>query len=365
MNKKIFGIIFPLFFILMATRSIEQIKWVSYSAPFFLLYFLLIGYKDLKNKELWIPLLIIASFSLWAMITSFWSPYPRETFVRSFVFLVSSGGIITAGFYWAKNFSKNELGFLIPLNILLLIASVFSLMAQLPADYWAGYGFGLKSFWAHQNTLASLIIFTIPGIFFLPLKDKKIRIIVALILFALNVYILILTHSRTSLAVLFISVFLFPILTKRYTLLGVVIIIFAFISVFYFGNKGFHSAFHNYLFKTETSLLDRKKSTISETYQAAGHGGWKGLGFGVSDTTVVEKSQLNLIYHFEGPRLVREKTVSIYALIERNRLGWTDPVSFFCRLFALFSCFDLFEKNRMGICFDGMCVGWYVCACSV
>ena len=247
-------------------------------------------------------------------------------FCKKFCFLVSSWGIIAAGFYWAKNFSENEFGFLIPLNILLIIASLFSLMTQLPADYWAGYGFGLKSFWAHQNTLASLTIFTIPGIFFLPLKDKKIRIIVTLILFGLNVYILILTHSRTSLAVLLLSVLLFPMLTKRFKLLGVVILIFACITAFYFGNKDFRGTFHSYLFKTETSLLDRKKSTISETYQAAEHGGWKGLGFGVSDTTVVEKSQLNLIYHFEGARLVREKTVSIYALIEET--GWVGLILF-------------------------------------
>jgi cell division protein FtsW (lipid II flippase) len=375
MNKKIFGIIFSLFFILTATRSIEQIKWVSYSAPIFLLYFILIGYKDLKNKELWFPLLIIASFSLWAMITSFWSPYPRETFVRSFVFIVSSWGIIMAGFYWMKNFSKNEFGFLIPVNILLLMASVFSLMTKIPNDYWAGYGFGLKSFWGHQNTLASLIIFTIPGIFFLPLKDKKIRIIVASILFALNVYILILTHSRTSLAVLLLSVFLFPMLTKRFTLLGVVILIFGCITAFYFGNKDFRDVFHNYLFKTETSLLDRKKSTISETCQAAGHGGWKGLGFGVSDTTVVEKSQLNLIYHFEGARLVREKTVSIYALIEET--GWVGLILFLFFVGYLFYLTILtYLKTKdwasalmicvlLGMCLHAQFEGWWLGVGSV
>ena len=318
LNKKIFGITFSLFFILAATRSIDQIKWLSYSAPAFYLYFLIVGYKELKSKELWFSLLLIAFFGFWAMITALWSPYPRETFIRSFVFIVSSWGLIMAGFYWVKNFSKNEFGFLIPINILLLLASLFSLITKIPNDYWAGYGYGLKSFWAHQNTLGSLIIFTIPGLFFLPLKDKKIRIVVTLILFALNVYILILTHSRTSLAVLLLSVFLFPLLTKRFTLFGVVILIFACITAFYFGNKDFRSTFHNYLFKTEISLLDRKQSTILATYEAARHGGWKGLGYGVSDTTI--SKDIHYSYHFEGPRLVREKTVSIYALVEET--GW-------------------------------------------
>ena len=369
LNKKIFGITFSLFFILAATRSIDQIKWLSYSAPAFYLFFLIVGYKELKSKELWFSLLLIAFFGFWAMITALWSPYPRETFVRSFVFIVSSWGLIMAGFYWVKNFSKNEFGFLIPINILLLLASLFSLITKIPNDYWAGYGYGLKSFWAHQNTFASLIIFTIPGIFFLPFKDKRIRLLVTIVLSFLNVYILILTHSRTSLAVLFISVFLFPMLTKRFTLLGVVIIIFACITAFYFGNKDFRSISHNYLFKTETSLLDRKKSTISETYQAAGHGGWKGLGFGVSDTTVVEKSQLNLIYHFEGVRLVREKTVSIYALIEET--GWVGLTLFLLFVGYLFYLTILtYLKTKgwtsalmicvlLGMCLHAQLEGWW------
>src|ERR1035437_161535 len=320
LNKKIFGITFSLFFILAATRSIDQIKWLSYSAPAFYLYFLIVGYKELKSKELWFSLLLIAFFGFWAMITALWSPYPRETFVRSFVFIVSSWGLIMAGFYWVKNFSKNEFGFLIPINILLLLASLFSLITKIPNDYWAGYGFGLKSFWAHQNTLGSLIIFTIPGIFILPLKDKKIRIMVTLILFALNVYILILTHSRTSLAILLLSFFLFTILTKHFKLLGAVILIFTFITAFYFGNKDFHSIINNYLFKTEISLLDRKKSTILATYEAVGHGGWKGLGYNVSDTNVISDPRLRMSFYYKGVRLMREKTVSIYALIEET--GW-------------------------------------------
>jgi O-antigen ligase len=375
MNKKIFGIIFPLFFILAATRSIEQIKWLSYSAPAFYLYFILAGFKELKSKELKVSLLIAASFGLWAMVTALWSPYLRESFIRSIVFIVSSWGLIIGGFCWVRYFNKKEFGFLILLNIILLMVSVFSLMTKIPYDYWAGYGYGLKSFWGHQNTLASLIIFTIPGIFFLPLKGRRIRIIVTSILSLLNVYILTLTHSRTSLAVLFLSVLLFTLLSRRFKVFGIVILIFTCVTTFYFANKDFHSTLNNYLFKTEVSLLDRKMPVISATYEAAGHGGWKGLGYGVSDNTVISNLQVNIHYHFVGTRLVREKGVSILALVEET--GWVGLFLFLFFVGYLFYLSILTYWKTMdwtsalmicvllGMCLHAQLEGWWLGVGSV
>jgi hypothetical protein len=332
MNKKIFLIAFPLFFILATTRSIENIKWVSYSAPVFYLLFMLYSIRELKSKELKLSLLLVTTFGLWAMATSLWSTYPRESCIRSIVFIVSSSGLIMGGFCWIKYFREQEFGFLIPVNILLLIASLFSLMTKIPNDYWAGYGFGLKSFWGHQNTLASLIIFTIPGIFLLPLKNKKIAIIISLILILTNVYILFLTHSRTALIILILCAFLFTLLSKRFKIFGIIILIFMVVTIAYIANKNVQSQLNNYLFKTEVSLLDRKKPIISASYDAAAIGGWKGLGFGVSDNTVISNLQVNVHYHFEGVRLVREKSVSIYALIEET--GWIGLI-----LFLFFVCY--------------------------
>ena len=370
MNKKIFGIMFPLFFILAATRSIEQVKWISYSAPAFFLYFLFIGFKEYKRRELKISLIMIALFGLWAMATLLWSPYPKETFIRSFVFILSSWGLLLAGYYWTKLFSKNELGFLTPLNILLLIVSVFSLMTKIPYDYWAGYGFGLKSFWGHQNTLGSLIIFTIPGIFILPLNNKKIRLITIVILSCINVYILVLTHSRTSLVVLLISVILYIILTLRFKVLLIIILSIAGVTTFYFVNKDFHSILNNYLFKTEVSILDRKKPIISSSYEAASHGGWKGMGFGISDSTVEKNLQYNIHYHYEGVRLVREKGVSVFALVEET--GWVGLILFLSFVGYLFYlsilayCKTMDWTSALMICvLLGMCLhaqleGWWL-----
>ena len=303
-----------------ATRSIEQIKWISYSAPIFYLYFLIEGRKELKNKELQISLFLVVAFGFWALCTSLWSTYPSYSFLRSIVFIVSSVSLIVGGFSWAKYFKGNEFGFLTPLNIILLIISLFSLMTKIPNDYWAGYGYGLKSFWGHQNTLASIVIFSIPGIFIIPMRKKKYVNIISILLLITNLYILLQTHSRTSLVVFIISGLLLLVLLKRYKILVSFILIFATISVLYLVNTNIQTRIKNYLFKTEVSLLDRKKPIISASYYAAGIGGWKGLGFGVSDNTVLENLQINLTYHFEGVRLVREKGVSVYALIEET--GW-------------------------------------------
>ncbi|MDR3610710.1 MAG: hypothetical protein P4L27_09115 [Ignavibacteriaceae bacterium] len=326
MNKKIALIAFPLFFILAATRSIENIKWISYSAPLFYLFFIFDGLKDLKNKELRLSLLLITTFGLWAMVTSCWSTYPRESYIRSLVFMVSSSSLILGGYCWVKYFREKEFGFLIPLNILLLLVSLFSLMTKIPFDYWAGYGYGLKSFWGHQNILASLIIFSLPGIFMLPVKDKKINILITSFLLILNIYILILTHSRTSLAVIILSAFLFALLSKRIKIFAIIMLIFLTLIITYMVNNNFQSHIKNYLFKTEISLLDRKMPVISASYEAAVIGGWKGLGFGVSDNTVLSNLLFNVHYHFEGVRLVREKAVSIYALIEET--GWIGLILF-------------------------------------
>jgi hypothetical protein len=320
MNKKIFSTIFPLFFVLAATRSIEQVKWLSYSAPLFYSFFLFFGFKELKNRELRYSLILAGIFGLWAMSTSLWSTYPRESLIRSIVFIVSSWSLIIGGFCWVKFFTANDFGFLLPLNISLLLASLLSLMFKIPADYWSGYGYGLKSFWGHQNILASMIVFTIPGILFLPLKNKRNKVLITAILLCLNIYILLMTHSRTSLAVLLICILVFILLSKYYKILGILILITIVTAIFYYGNKDFQSKLNSYLFKTEVSILDRKKPIITATYDAAGIGGWKGLGFGVSDNTVISNLQVNIHYHFEGVRLVREKGVSVLALIEET--GW-------------------------------------------
>jgi hypothetical protein len=375
MSKKLFGIIFPLFFILAATRGMEHLIWISYLAPVFYIFFLIVGFREFKSKELKVSLLIFSSFGLWALCSALWSQYPLGSLVKGIVFLISSWSLIIGGYCWVKIYSNKEFGFLTLLNVFLLITSIFSLVTKLPNDYWAGYGFGLKSYWAHQNVLASLIIFTIPGIFFLPFKNKRIRNIATLFLLILNVYVLILTHSRTSLVILIFSILLFTLLSKRFKILSTLILILTCIALTYSFNMNFHSKLDNYFFKTEVSLLDRKLPVFSATHEAAGHGGWKGLGYGVSDSTVEKNLLLNVHYHYEGVKLIREKGISIFALIEET--GWVGLTLFLLSLGYLFYLIILnYSKNMdsisalmicvlFGMCLHAQFEGWWLGVGSV
>jgi cell division protein FtsW (lipid II flippase) len=334
-NKKLFMWMFVLFILAAASRSVELISFVYYSVPLFYLFFLITGYKEvINNRELRFAIALASLFGVWAMLTSFWSWYPKVSFARSSVFIVSSWGVITAGFLWSKYFNKNILAYLIPLNILNLIISFFSLMTKIPHDYWAGYGYGLKSFWAHQNTLACVIIFTLPGIFYLPIKDKRFKIAAVSVLFLLNVYILALTHSRTCLVLLILMVIMFAVLTLQYKLTGGVIVALLCVGILYYVNKDFRDKTYNYIFKTEVSLLDRKKPIFEASYLAAKNGGLTGFGYGVSDNSVLGNLHITEHYHFEGGRLVREKGVSFFALIEET--GWIGLALFILLIGYLF-----------------------------
>ena len=334
-NKILFLWMFVLFTIAAASRNVELIYIVSYSVPLFYLFFIFSGYEEvINNKELRFVIALVSLFGVWAMITSLWSWYPRVSFTRSTVFIISSWSVITAGFLWAKYYNKNILAYLIPLNILNLLISFFSLWTKIPHDYWAGYGYGLKSFWGHQNTLALAIIFTLPGIFYLPVKDKRFKITLVSILFALNVYILILTHSRTCLVLLILSAILFALLTRQYKITGGVVLALLFLGIICFANKNAGDRVYNYIFKTENTLLDRKKPVFEASYMAAENGGFIGLGYGLSDNSVLGNLHVIEHYHIESGRLVREKGVSLFALKEET--GWVGLALFLLFLGTIF-----------------------------
>jgi hypothetical protein len=144
---------------------------------------------------------------------------------------------------------------------------------------------------------------------------------------------------------------------------------------FYLVDKNFRGTLNNYLFKTEVSLLDRKMPVISASYEAAGHGGWKGLGFGVSDSTVLKNLQVNMHYQLQGVRLFREKAVSIFALVEET--GWVGLVLFLFFVGYVFYLSILnYLKNMdwtsalmicvlLGICIHAQFEAWWLGSSSV
>jgi cell division protein FtsW (lipid II flippase) len=163
-------------------------------------------------------------------------------------------------------------------------------------------------------------------------------------------------------------------LSRRFKLFGIVVLIFIAVTTFYYINNDFQSILNNYLFKTEVSILDRKKPIILASYEAAGHGGWKGLGYGVSDNTVISNLQVNMHYQFKGVRLVREKAVSIFALVEET--GWVGLILFILFVgYLLYLSILTYWKNMdlasslmicvlLGMCLHAQFEGWWLAAGS-
>ena len=67
----------------------------------------------------------------------------------------------------------------------------------------------------------------------------------------------------------------------------------------------------DYVFKTESTIGDRRSTQINATISAAIHGGLNGLGYGISDPENVINKDI-----VEGKRYYREKMISVLALIE-------------------------------------------------
>jgi O-antigen ligase len=278
-------------------------------------------YKDTTLRNL---LLLITVFGFWSALTFLWSGYPAITLSRSFYFIFISSGAILAGYLW-NNRNFTPLSFLIPANIILIALSLFSLITGIPADSWTGGNAkGFMGFAGHQNTLASALIFTMPGFIYLMLNGRsqtakaapasgKTGSLFFWILLLLNIVILILTYSRASVLALITGILIFLILAeKRIILLYSFIAAAAFIiAILIFSplkeksieiiNKDFPEFYSSRLFMWEPS------------FKAALNGGLTGLGYGISDPDILVPGTGS---YYAGERYVREKGNSVLAIVE-------------------------------------------------
>lgn len=292
-----------------------------------------------KNKNFKLFALLVLLFSFWALLTAIWSYDWQITYPRAINFAFVTIGASAAGYSWFKYFPKSPVGFLLPANIGIIAVSLFSLLFNLPSDAWSGgCGIGFMGFAPHQNTLGMMILFTIPAVLFPvfsflsrrnPVKPDLSRrsltepdisrftffrfftlpSIFYLLLLLLNLYILILTHSRGSILSLFVIIVMFVFLTRKwkssiFTALSMFVLFFTVLLL--------SPAIKEYVFKTESSIGDRRVWHINKTIEAAKHGGLIGLGFGISDPHSIPQGyeQIN------GQRYVREKMIGVLALIE-------------------------------------------------
>jgi O-antigen ligase len=206
--------------------------------------------------------------------------------------------------------------FLLPANIIIISLSFFALITNIPQDSWTGgHGKGFMGFASHQNTLASAIIFTLPGLIMQKPESKKKLDLIFLLLIIINLLILLLTYSRASILALIIGIITFIILSKKWRLLlysfGALAVLFFLIIItpslkqksIELINKDFPEYYSSRLWMWEPS------------YNAALNGGLTGLGYGISDSHILFPGSGS---HYEGERYVREKGNSVLALIEET-----------------------------------------------
>lgn len=322
-GKRSFTILFPLYLIITTFRTIPAISFLSNIAPVIsvLLIFFLYPLVN-KNKFLGQALYFLKLYNLWVIVTCLWSVYPLVSLSRGILQLVISNGAILGACYYGlitaetNNEKRGDiLKYLLPLNLFLIAAGLFSFITHIPSDYWSGYGYGLKGFFGHQNTYASLLVFSFPAVLWKTGKSLK-QNFAWLILVFLNIFLLILTHSRASITVLIIAVVIWAFLILNKKILLSMLAFFSLIIVLFVINPSLRSGFNTYFYKTETNILDRKKPVILGSVDAAKDGKLIGLGFGVSNPRVVLDSRY--FWHYEGSRMVREKSVSVLALIEET-----------------------------------------------
>jgi O-antigen ligase len=317
------------------SRAFPAFTFLYYIVPFLLLGFIMLAFGDiLCNKSLKLFLILNSAFFIWTLITSIWSGYPLITLYRSFYYFLLSTGSVCTGFLLMKLNKERPFGFLLPANILVLFLSCFSLLSNIPEDAWTGgHGKGFMGFTGHQNTLASVILFTLPSVLFSfkskinimfrkDYEQKKIFIpvkwiafLISALLLSLNVLFLMLTYSRAAMLSFLIIIISYFILIYKWKAVLVSVLFVVIGGTLFLFNSQFREASEKLLLKRFPSLFFSREILIKPSYDAALKGGLTGLGYGISDPNIKVPGTGG---YYENGRYVREKGNSILALIEET-----------------------------------------------
>jgi len=309
-----------------ASRAFQFTGKLWYIAPILFLLVIILNAKIFLSKEYLLEIILINIFGIWSLFTSFWSLYPLVTIQRALYFIL----IINTSFITSKilmKFSLSLYSILFPILLFSVLISVFSLLINYPENSWTGgNSYGFMGFTIHQNTLGSLILFTIPSILLFHFKatsDKKsivkktsnISKLFFWFLFLTAITILLFTHSRASilsLTLFFLLLSLF--LHFRVALVSLFVFLIICIGTFILFPKA-AQYIKSYLTKNSQSLFDSRIYLWKTSYQSAFGGGWAGIGYGISHPYFKNNFGNN---RSENGRFIREKGNSFLALIEET-----------------------------------------------
>lgn len=344
---------FPLVIICIVSRSFPFISFLYYLVPAILfLYILIVFYLKLYKKIEIKRVIIIFVFPVYSLITTMWSLYPAVTLQRSLYLIFLYAGLFSAIMLYKKFNPELKLTFLIPANILVIMLSLFSLVTNIPADSWSGgNGLGFMGFAGHQNTLASAILFTLPGVFSViirkqraenRIKKNRITFIIYFLLLTFNFLLLIITYSRAAILSFFVGLMIYLLLTRQKKIIAGLIAIVSIISVLYFTVQPVHSTVNNFINKDGGKILSRRMILWQPSYKAVIAGGITGLGYGVSMPDI--KTPVLTGSRIENGIYIREKGNSVLAIIEEA--GWIGLIIFLLPLLMILRKFIIYNSTK-------------------
>ena len=281
------------------------------------------------------PLLFLLP-GIWFLVTSLWSSYPEVSAARALYFILISTGCISAGVLWIRYSGRNIFELLLPANIIVVLICLFSILTNIPSDSWtAGHGKGFIGFFGHQNLLASVILFTLPGLIF-KLRSKAgvnsnqssvnrnhksntnyFLLTTHYLLLTANLLLITLTYSRASMLSLVFGTIVFLILNKNWKILSYSFTAAAVITSIIYLNPAMNNFADKILKKDFPKIYSSRMWMWEPSYQAALEGGVIGLGYGISHPEIRSGEYSD---RFEDGRLIREKGNSTLALIEETGL---------------------------------------------
>ena len=363
----------PIFVFAIVSRAIEEISFFYYAVPVMCVVFivsLLISPKfkvqtksnlHLPTSIFHHPLTIFLIPGIWFLLTSIWSSYPEISATRALYFILISTGCIAAGILWLRYSGKGVLDFLLPANIFIVLLCLFSLITNIPPDSWTGgHGKGFMGFFGHQNALASVLLFTMPGVLSKLIghsvkgREQKrvnsknhLQLIAYSLLLIANLLFLTLSYSRASILSLIFGVVVFLLLSKKWKTILYSTAAAALVALIIFITPSLKNLTDNLIKKDFPEFYSSRVWMWEPSYHAALSGGIIGLGYGISDPN--EKVG-GIGDHFEGERFIREKGNSILALVEETGIVgvvlFLLPIIFILNKFRIYNLEFRMKKNN-------------------
>jgi hypothetical protein len=338
----------PIFIALTVLRMFRDMGLLYYVTQIMLLLFIFFVAKEAWQKKLELNKKTFQLFGLfilfpvWATLTAFWSISPTSTFLKgtNFIFVVT--GIFSALLLWIKYVNGNFFMLFLPANLLIVSASIFSLMTGIPTDAWTiGHGLSFAGFFAHQNVMGMALMFTLPGVYGL-LKDKKISymrdnndsIILEeqssekskkanynyffVILLIMNLFLIAITYTRSVILALFSGLIIYLIITRAYKLLIGTSGVFLLAFFLYIAITPVNHIIHKVLSKHGWDILATRTILWEPSFEAAKIGGVTGIGYGMSAPGIYVYGAEDLMQGQEN--YYREKGNSALAITEETGL---------------------------------------------